>query len=405
MRVFPNESWLVGFPDYGLLNRVIINKPDPDRPTLPEFLDSVGESPQLHIMDRYIQCRSGAIFFNSGKDLIGWEGAHVKGAWLDEFDLMPLQAYRRCQERTRMRSGYRLLTGTPRLVAWVKQELAPKWATGPDRLSGLIHVQESADGLVRRVQFPSIANPRYPHSAMEEARQNLPYWEFQRLYLGELAAMEGGGVFRREWWRYYKEGDLDGKDGLLSPFEEVIQVWDTAFKVKTSNDFSVCATWARSRSSLYLLDLYRGRLEYPDLLHQASTIASHFRPSRVLVEDKASGQSLIQDLRRHTSLPVIAVAVDQDKYRRAAAVTGLVESGRCYLPESAPFTHDFIEEHAEFPKGAHDDQVDTTSMALTYFRSRGSGGTGGVVRESKPAQQQEPWGMGIKAKSSRWSIK
>jgi len=85
-----------------------------------------------------------------------------------------------------------------------------------------------------------------------------------------------------------------------------------------------------------------------------------------LIEDKASGQSLIQEIRRDTRLPIIAIQVDNDKIARANASTGVLEAGRCYLPESIPWVSDFIDVCAAFPSGAHDDDID----ALTQFLSR-----------------------------------
>lgn len=353
MKAFPGESHLIGFPDYGLLQRVIINQPDPDRQTIVQFMSAMGEAPRLKIVERRIDCTSGQIFFASGEDLIGWEGSHVKSAWLDEAFLMPLEAYKRAMERTRMRRGYVLLTGTPREIRWAREELEPKWRSG--------------DPGVKHVQFPSTMNPRYPAAAMEEARRLLPVWEFRRLYLGELAEAEGGGVFRREWWKRYAQ---------LPMRYRTVQAWDTAFKNKTQHDYSVCATWVEAKSGYYLVDLWRARVEFPELERVCQELHGKWQPSRVLVEDAASGQSLIQVLKRETRLPVLPVKVDSDKYARASAVSGLVESGRCFLPEAAQWVHDFVEEHAEFPAGQHDDQVDTTSMALSWLRDRGVGHIG-----------------------------
>jgi predicted phage terminase large subunit-like protein len=152
----------------------------------------------------------------------------------------------------------------------------------------------------------------------------------------------------------------------------VIQVWDTAFQQKSSADYSVCSTWARTPQGVHVLDVVRERLEFPDLKRLARDLFNRWRPSVVLVEDKASGQSLVQELGRPSEhdpsrcprLPVLAVKVEQDKVSRATAVTPYVEAGMVHLPESAPWVADWIEEHAVFPNGAYDDQVDTTSMAL-----------------------------------------
>ena len=85
------------------------------------------------------------------------------------------------------------------------------------------------------------------------------------------------------------------------------------------------------------------------------------------IEDKASGQSLIQDLRRETKIPIIAIPAEDDKFTRATRVSGHVQAGRCYLPLDAPWVTDFVDEHANFPNGTYDDQVDTTSMAINEF--------------------------------------
>mgnify|MGYP001617064474 FL=1 len=197
MQAFPKESHLIAFPDYGLLNRVVMNKPDPDRPTLVEFLRAMGEEPVLHIQDRWINCRSGQIFFGSAKDIVGWEGAHVKSCWVDEFDECPVEVYKRALERTRMRGGHILLTGTPRKVAWIKREIVPRVKAGDKDFAQII-------------QFPSTANPRYDPKTMAEAQATMPAWEYRRIHLGELAEMDAGGVFRSSWFKSYslvRQGD------------------------------------------------------------------------------------------------------------------------------------------------------------------------------------------------------
>jgi len=265
-----------------------------------------------------------------------------------------------------MRRGYVLLTGTPRHVRWVKKEI-------------LGHPKAKDPTFLKMVNFTSTANPNYSQEALDEARLRMQDWEFRRMHMGELADMAGGNLFRREWWKRYTD--------LPNNIEDIIQFWDTAFKAKTSNDFSVCATWGKSTNGkLYIIDVLRQRLEWPDLLRASITQAKLYNPSTIRVEDKASGQSLIQEL-RSKQLPVIAVAADQDKWRRASSGTGLVEAGYVYIPEYAPWVGDFIEEHAQFTADNthdYDDQVDTTSMALNYFKARIlRGGAAQIISESK----------------------
>jgi predicted phage terminase large subunit-like protein len=77
---------------------------------------------------------------------------------------------------------------------------------------------------------------------------------------------------------------------------------------------------------------------------------------------------VIQELRCETALPIIAVKVDRDKISRAEAVTPLMEAGKVFLLESAPYLPDYLDEFAAFPTGAHDDLVDSTVQALNYLR-------------------------------------
>jgi len=169
---------------------------------------------------------------------------------------------------------------------------------------------------------------------------------------------------------------------------ELIQAWDTAFSTKTSADYSVCLTAGRGRAGYYFIDIFRHRLEYPDLLTSAKSLYAQYRPNIVLIENRASGQSLLQDLRR-IPIPVLPVNPDADKYRRASSVTGLVQSGLVHLPSYADWVDDFIEELANFPDAGNDDQVDVVSMVLGYFKVRGLGNSGGLIVSEK---KESLWG-------------
>jgi len=169
---------------------------------------------------------------------------------------------------------------------------------------------------------------------------------------------QGGGTIQASWFRYIKE----------KPFTlQSIQVWDTAFKAKETSDYSVCQTWLLTEFGFVLWDLYRGRLPYPDLKRMATSLYNREHPDMVIIEDAASGQSLIQDF-RNTTMPVMAVTPDKDKVSRATAVTPTIESGKVYLREGAPWIPAFLDECIQFPRGEFDDQVDVMVHALTYLR-------------------------------------
>ena len=148
----------------------------------------------------------------------------------------------------------------------------------------------------------------------------------------------------------------------------IVQSWDTAFKTGCDNDYSVCTTWGVSGSAYFLLWFWRGRVEFPELKKRMAWLAQEWKPNQILVEDLASGQSLIQELKYSTALPIIPIKVDRDKLARAQAVTPLIEAGKVFLPESVPWLNQYIDELAAFPTGAHDDAVDSTTQALNYLR-------------------------------------
>lgn len=202
---------------------------------------------------------------------------------------------------------------------------------------------------------------RYPLDVLRKIRSTIGSRFFTSLYQGNPTVAEGQ-IIKREWWRYYRE-----RPAIV----RTIQSWDTAFKDKEMNDFSVCGTWAETRGGYYLLDVWRGKVEFPELKRVAAGLYNRDRPDVVLIEDKASGQSLIQEFQRNTNIPVIPVKVDKNKVARANASTPLIEAGKVYLPENAPWLIDYIDELSAFPNAAHDDQVDMTTQALEYLRGPG----------------------------------
>lgn len=172
---------------------------------------------------------------------------------------------------------------------------------------------------------------------------------------------DSGEIFLRTWFsnRYTQSPTT-----IAATADYILQVWDTAFERKRTSDYSVCATWARKGNSAYLLDVFRDRLEFPELKRKAVDKFHQWKPRKVLVEDSASGKPMIQELERETALPLIRVPVVGDKISRAHAVTPRLEAGQCYFPEDAQWIDEYIEEHVAFDRAMHDDQVDTTAIAI-----------------------------------------
>ena len=201
---------------------------------------------------------------------------------------------------------------------------------------------------------------RYSLETLKSIRSTVGGRAFESLYQGNPTIAEGN-IIKREWWKYYKERPA---------FSRIIHSWDTAFKAKAENDYSVCTVWGEAANGYYLLDVWRQKVEYPELKRAAISLYGRDHPGAVLVEDKASGQSLIQELKRDTPMPVLPIKVDADKVARVNAITPLIEAGKVFLPEAAPWLHNYIEELSSFPTGEHDDSVDSTSQFLKYVANR-----------------------------------
>jgi predicted phage terminase large subunit-like protein len=150
--------------------------------------------------------------------------------------------------------------------------------------------------------------------------------------------------------------------------ERIVQSWDTANKATELSDYSVCTTWGIAGKQLYLLGLFRRRLEYPALKRAVCEQQSLYNANVVLIEDKASGTQLIQELIIDGCHSVTRYQPECDKIMRLHAQTAMIENGFVDLPETAPWLAEYLHEITTFPKGKHDDQVDSTAQFLDWFK-------------------------------------
>ena len=147
-----------------------------------------------------------------------------------------------------------------------------------------------------------------------------------------------------------------------------MQSWDTANKTTELSDYSVCTTWGVKDKDLFLLGLFRRRLEYPALKRAVREQQSLFGASVVLIEDKASGTQLIQDLIAEGCHGVTRYQPSGDKTMRLHAQTAVIENGFVHIPETAPWLAEYLHELTVFPNGKHDDQADSTAQFLDWFK-------------------------------------
>jgi predicted phage terminase large subunit-like protein len=139
----------------------------------------------------------------------------------------------------------------------------------------------------------------------------------------------GGGLVKAEWFKTYTAADAPQK------FEMILQSWDTANKPTELNDYSVCTTWGIKENHIYLLNVCRKRLGYPELKRLVREQAEVFRPTTILIEDKASGTQLIQELLSEGLHAVKKYESTMNKIMRMHSVTSTIENGFVHLPEKA----------------------------------------------------------------------
>jgi predicted phage terminase large subunit-like protein len=170
----------------------------------------------------------------------------------------------------------------------------------------------------------------------------------------------GGAMIKRAWLRYY-----DQPPERTWP-AKVIQSWDTAAKNGAQNDWSVCTTWLLIDNCFYLLDLTRGRFEYPVLRGAAIELAMRFKPDEIMIEDASTGTALAQELRQLCSSRVNLIPINRDKRGRLYVQQAKFAAGCVLFPKDAPFLTELEAELLTFPQGRTDDQVDSISQALAY---------------------------------------
>jgi predicted phage terminase large subunit-like protein len=204
---------------------------------------------------------------------------------------------------------------------------------------------------------------REPTEVLETLRKAQGEYTFAGQYQQAPAPL-GGGLVKRAWFRTYTPDEVPGK------FELIFQSWDTASKASELSDYSACVTVGLKERRLYVLDVFRKRMEYPELKREVHSQAQKYSPKTILIEDKSSGTPLIQELIQERVYAAQRYTPAMDKIMRLHSVTSIIENGFLYLPEKAEWLAAYLHEMTTFPNGRNDDQADATSQALDWVRER-----------------------------------
>src|ERR1700751_5196550 len=205
---------------------------------------------------------------------------------------------------------------------------------------------------------------REPLEMLAQIRKTIGEYNFAGQYQ-QAPSPQGGGMVKVAWFKSYAPNERPDK------FDRIVQSWDTANKASELSDFSVCTTWGIKGKDLYLLHVLRRRLEYPALKRAVRDRQSLFNATVVLIEDKASGTQLIQELIAEGCYAVTRYLPTTDKTMRLHAQTAIIENGFVRIPEEAPWLAEYLHELTVFPKGKHDDQADSTAQFLEWYNKPG----------------------------------
>src|SRR5437773_3631661 len=216
----------------------------------------------------------------------------------------------------------------------------------------------------RRRQGQALHPDREPLETLDRIRRTIGEYNFAGQYQQSPAPL-GGGLVKAEWFKRYRENERPER------FDRIVQSWDTANKATELSDFSVCTTWGVCGKNLFLLGVFRRRLEYPALKRAVGEQQRLFGASEVLIEDKASGTQLIQELIADGCYGVARYQPTTDKVMRLHAQTTLIENGFVRIPENAPWLAEYLHELTVFPNGKHDDQADSTAQFLDWYKNPG----------------------------------
>ena len=220
---------------------------------------------------------------------------------------------------------------------------------------------------------------------LEEIRHDIGNQAFEAQYQQNPVPPDGA-LLRMDRLHFYDELPCEGEE-----WPYVVQSWDTAHSPEPGADFSVCTTWGAWNDHWYLIDVFRRRLAFPDVMSAIRAQKFALHAGTVLVEYASSGQAIVQNFWRDTPGArewLIGLPVRGNKVERVAGQTARLESGRFVFPaEETPWRDDLLRELRAFPNGRHDDQVDSITQFVNWSSDRQLTVHGLERRRSNPVRR------------------
>ena len=314
----------------------------------------------------YFAAGVGAAVTGRGADLFIIDDPHSEQDALSESAFDNAYEWYTSGPRQRLQPGGSIILVMTR---WGKKDLTGRLlsAQGGDAMSDQWEV----------VEFPAILpsdKPLWPEfwdkDALLSIKASLPVSKWSAQWQQEPTSAESA-IVKREWWKMWEKEDIP-------KVKYIMQSYDTAFSKKESADYSAITTWGVFQpeeggpDNIILMAAERGRWNFPELKEHAYQEYEYWEPDMVLIEAKASGTPLMDEL-RHRGIPALSYSPNKgnDKITRMHMAAPMFEAGRVWAPANKKFAEEVIEEVASFPYGDHDDFCDSMTMAILRFRQGG----------------------------------
>jgi len=222
---------------------------------------------------------------------------------------------------------------------------------------------------------------QWPLETLLRTKASMPAWQWNAQYMQSPTAQEAALIKKDDirWWPKDHPPACDF----------IVQAWDTAMTTKERSDYSVCQTWGVWQTedgvdNVILLNCVRRKVEFPELKRIALEQVQEWEPDALIVEAKASGQPLIDELRRSgIYVQEFSPGKGQDKIARVNAITDMFASGQVWFPETRWAT-EVVDEICAFPNSEHDDMTDAMTLALRRVRQ------GGLMRLTSDHEDKDP---------------
>ena len=314
----------------------------------------------------YFAAGVGAAITGRGADLLVIDDPHSEQDALSETAFDHAYEWYTSGPRQRLQPGGSIIIVMTR---WGKKDL-----------TGRLLAQQGSDVMSDKwdvVEFPAILpsdKPLWPEfwdkDALLSIKASLPASKWNAQWQQQPTASESA-IIKREWWQTWDRP-------TIPPLKYILQAYDTAFSKKQTADYSAITTWGvfqpeeGGADHVILMDARRGRWNFPELKEVAFEEYEYWEPDMVLVEAKATGTPLIDELRLR-GIPALGFSPGKgsDKVTRMHMVAPLFEAGMVWAPEDKKFADDVIEEVVSFPNGDNDDFCDSMTLALMRFRRGG----------------------------------